>query len=83
MMCVQCSRRAQGSAALAKYFREKSEETVLREYIDILKLAAEDLENICQYFTSKCRCGEKNERQYTPMDAQVNGSAFLDAIGRH
>jgi hypothetical protein len=61
-MCDICTAKAQRIAELAAFFRAKADETILTNYISRMNETALSLEQLSEYFATRCRCGDDQDR---------------------
>ena len=68
-MCDICTAKAKKISGLARYFREKADETVVEYYIKKMNEAAASLDELANDFSTRCRCGdERYQRSGGPLE---------------
>jgi hypothetical protein len=58
-MCDICMAKAKKISELARFFREKADETREEYYITKMNEAAASLDELAKHFSTRCRCGEE------------------------
>jgi len=56
-MCDFCTQKAEGMAALARFFRDAAAETRQAAYRAQMTKAAADLDRLCRRYRARCQCG--------------------------
>jgi len=73
-MCDICTAKAKKISELARYFREKADETAVEYYIEKMNETAASLDELAKRFLARCRCGDElYQRSDEPLAAWHGG----------